>query len=51
MSEVAQAKARQYSWDRSMEALFGRIYRAAFARSAERFASESQSLRYLVAAE
>ena len=51
MGEIAQAQARQYSWDRSMEALFGTIYRSAFARSAERFASSSQSLRHLVPAE
>jgi len=31
MSEIAQAEAHQYSWDRSMEALFGRLYRQAFA--------------------
>jgi hypothetical protein len=51
MGEIAQAQARQYSWDRSMEALFGTIYRTAFARSAERFATTSQSLRSLVPAE
>jgi len=39
MSEIAQTHARQYSWDRSMEALFGSIYRTAFARRAERIAS------------
>ena len=36
MGDVAQAHARQYSWDRSMDALFGRIYRTAFRVSAER---------------
>jgi alpha-1,6-mannosyltransferase len=36
MSEIAQAEARQYSWDRSMEALFGAIYRTAFARCYDR---------------
>ena len=51
MGEIAQAHARQYSWDRSMEALFGRIYRAAFARSAERLATAPQSMRQLVPAE
>jgi len=51
MGEIAQDQARQYSWDRSMEALFGRIYRTAFARSAERFATATQSLRHLVPAE
>ena len=36
MAEVAQAEARQYSWDRSMDALFGLLYRKAFMRSAQR---------------
>ena len=36
MGEIAQAQARQYSWDRSMEALFGTIYRTAFARCYDR---------------
>jgi alpha-1,6-mannosyltransferase len=36
MSEQAQRLAREYSWDSSMEALFGRIYRDAFRRRAER---------------
>jgi len=36
MGEVAQAEARQYSWDRSMEALFGSLYRSAFAARARR---------------
>ena len=39
ISEIAQAHARQYSWDRSMQSLFGSIYRTAFARRAERVAS------------
>jgi alpha-1,6-mannosyltransferase len=30
MSEIAQAEARQFSWDRSMDALFGQLYRKAF---------------------
>jgi alpha-1,6-mannosyltransferase len=51
MGEIAQAQARQYSWERSMEALFGRIYRAAFARSTERFATSAQAPRHLVPAE
>jgi alpha-1,6-mannosyltransferase len=51
MGEMAQAHARQYSWDRSMEALFGRIYRTAFARSAERAATAPQSIPQLVPAE
>lgn len=32
MSDQARAHALQFSWDRSMEALFGRVYPAAFAR-------------------
>ena len=38
MSEQARAHALQFSWDRSMEALFGRVYPAAFARRAGRLA-------------
>jgi alpha-1,6-mannosyltransferase len=34
MSEQTRAHALQFSWDRSMEALFGRVYPAAFARRA-----------------
>ena len=34
MGEIAQDEARQYSWDRSMEALFGELYREAFAARA-----------------
>jgi alpha-1,6-mannosyltransferase len=51
MCEVAQAQARQYSWDRSMEALFGSIYRTAFVRSSQRLASAPQAVRQLVPAE
>jgi alpha-1,6-mannosyltransferase len=36
VSEQARALALQFSWDRSMEALFGRVYPTAFARSATR---------------
>lgn len=36
IGEIAQAEARQYSWDRSMDALFGRLYRSAFAARARR---------------
>jgi alpha-1,6-mannosyltransferase len=36
MSRIAQAEAHQYSWDRSMEALFGQLYRQAFGASARR---------------
>lgn len=35
MAEHARAQALQFSWDSSMEALFGRVYPAAFARRAE----------------
>jgi alpha-1,6-mannosyltransferase len=38
MSERARAHALQFSWDRSMEALFGRVYPAAFARRAGQLA-------------
>jgi len=36
MRRIAEAEAHQYSWDRSMEALFGQLYRQAFAASARR---------------
>jgi alpha-1,6-mannosyltransferase len=36
MAGAARAQALEFSWDRSMEALFGRLYPAAFARRAER---------------
>ena len=36
MREQACEEARLYSWDRSMDALFGRVYPAALARSATR---------------
>jgi alpha-1,6-mannosyltransferase len=35
LAEQARAHALQFSWDRSMEALFGRLYPAAFSRRAE----------------
>lgn len=35
MADQARAHALQFSWDSSMEALFGRLYPAAFARRAE----------------
>ena len=35
LGEQARAHALQFSWDSSMEALFGRVYPAAFARRAE----------------
>jgi alpha-1,6-mannosyltransferase len=36
MSAAAAEHARQFSWDDSMEALFGRVYPTAFARALER---------------
>jgi hypothetical protein len=36
MRDEACKEARLFSWDRSMDALFGRVYPAALARSAER---------------
>ncbi len=36
MAQIAQEHARQYSWQHSMDALFGRVYPAALARAAER---------------
>lgn len=36
MGERARAHALQFSWDRSMELLFGQVYRAALARAAAR---------------
>ena len=35
MAEEARVQALQFSWDHSMEALFGEVYPAAFARSAQ----------------
>ena len=40
MSEAATAKARQYSWDSSMEALFGRVYPNAVAVRAEQLSAD-----------
>jgi alpha-1,6-mannosyltransferase len=36
MVEAARTHALQFSWDSSMEALFGRLYPAAMAKRAER---------------
>jgi alpha-1,6-mannosyltransferase len=44
MAERARAHAIQFSWDRSMEALFGEIYPAAFARAAERRLSSERTI-------
>lgn len=41
MAQKAVAVAHSFSWDHSMEALFGRVYPAAFARRAERLAEAS----------
>lgn len=41
MSEEARAHALQFSWERSMEALFGEVYPAAFARRADSVAATS----------
>ena len=35
IAAAAQARAHQFSWDHSMEALFGRLYPAAFSRRSE----------------
>jgi alpha-1,6-mannosyltransferase len=40
MGELARAHALQFSWERSMEALFGQVYPAAFARRSEAAAAE-----------
>jgi alpha-1,6-mannosyltransferase len=40
MGEAAAAQARQFSWDSSMETLFGRVYPAAFARRAKQRVQE-----------
>jgi alpha-1,6-mannosyltransferase len=39
MAEEARRQALQFSWDRSMEALFGTVYPAAFARRAQELRS------------
>jgi alpha-1,6-mannosyltransferase len=41
MGEIAQAEARQYSWARSMDALFGQLYRKAFNARTQRLAESS----------
>ena len=40
MGERASVHARQFSWDRSMEELFGRVYRDAFAARAKALAAD-----------
>ncbi|HET9335214.1 MAG TPA: glycosyltransferase [Sphingomicrobium sp.] len=39
MGERARAHALQFSWDQSMEGLFGRVYRSALVRASERAAA------------
>ena len=46
MSAIAQAEARQYSWDSSMAALFGRLYRQAFKASIERQLQSGEAARH-----
>lgn len=45
MRSAACSEARQFSWDRSMEALFGRLYPAAFARRAAAIAALPQPIK------
>ena len=51
ISEIAQDEARQYSWDSSMKALFGELYREAFTARAQRVSVSSFGSQPLVAAE
>ena len=44
MAEAACKEARQYSWDSSMEALFGRVYPNAFARRRSQLPASSSAL-------
>jgi len=39
IAEEARAQALQFSWERSMETLFGRVYPAAFARRGDQLAA------------
>jgi alpha-1,6-mannosyltransferase len=43
MAEEARAQALQFSWDRSMETLFGEVHPAAFARRAEELRSSARA--------
>ncbi|MEO7240098.1 MAG: glycosyltransferase [Sphingomicrobium sp.] len=45
MAEAAQTNARRYSWDSSMEALFGQVYPSALARRASRRVESSALAR------
>ena len=49
MSEIAQAEARQYSWDRSMDALFGQLYRKAFNARSQRLVESPVRVREALA--
>ena len=48
MSQRARAHALQFSWDQSMERLFGRVYRSALARAATRAAEAEAGSNLLV---
>jgi alpha-1,6-mannosyltransferase len=41
MGEAARQHALQFSWERSMEALFGRVYPNAFAQRARRLSEQA----------
>jgi alpha-1,6-mannosyltransferase len=45
LGEQARAHALQFGWERSMEALFGRVYPAALVRRAERRVAEAAAAR------
>ena len=49
MSEIAQAEARQYSWDRSMDSLFGQLYRKAFNARSQRLVESPVGVREALA--
>lgn len=49
MGERASVHARQFSWQRSMDELFGRVYRAAFAARAAALAADPASSSLLEA--
>ncbi len=44
LAEEARAQALQFSWDRSMETLFGEVHPAAFARRAEQLRSSARAV-------
>ena len=45
MAENAVIEGRRYGWDKSMEALFGRVYPNAFAAAAERRVASANAVR------